>query len=63
MSAENWHEERERLVQLLTGLESGEITHIDNEGSYPLGRATPEKIAEVRKRLVTLNGRLGDGGA
>ena len=29
MSAENWHEERDRLVLLIEGIESGKVTHID----------------------------------
>ena len=31
MSAENWHEERDRIAQLLDGIESGKITHIDKQ--------------------------------
>jgi hypothetical protein len=31
MSTENWHEERDRLVQLLEGIDSGDATHVDQE--------------------------------
>lgn len=31
MSTENWHEERDRLVNLLESIESGAITHIAEE--------------------------------
>ena len=60
MSAENWHEERDRLVQLLDGIESGKITHID-EIDLPQPQATnPENVALLKERLAKLNARLGD---
>lgn len=31
VSAENWHEERDRLVKLLAAIEAGKITHIDEQ--------------------------------
>ena len=60
MKAENWHEERDRLVQLLQGIESGKITHIDEDDLRELQATNPENIAELRERLATLNARLGD---
>lgn len=60
MSAENWHEERDRLVQLLRAIETGEVTHIDEEGLRQLQATNPENIAELKVRLAKLNARLGD---
>jgi len=31
VSAENWHEERDRLIGLLEAIECGKVTHIDEE--------------------------------
>ena len=59
MSAENWHEERDRLVQLLKGIESGTITHIDEEDLRELQATSPKNVELLRKRLVKLNARLG----
>ena len=59
MSVENWHEERDRLVQLLEGIESGKITHIDEADLRELQATSPENIALLRKRLAKLNARLG----
>ena len=60
MSAENWHEERDRLVQLLKAIESGKVSHIDEDGLRQLQATNPENIAELRDRLAKLNARLGD---
>ena len=59
MSAENWHEERDRIAQLLSGIESGKITHIDDDELRELQATSPENIAVLRKRLAQLNSRLG----
>ena len=59
MNAENWHEERDRLVELLQGIESGKITHIDEEDLRELQATSPENVALLRKRLAQLNARLG----
>lgn len=59
MSAENWHEERDRLVQLLEGIESGKITHIDENDERQLQAASPKSIAVLKERLAKLNARLG----
>lgn len=59
MSAETWHEERDRLVQLLNGIETGEITHIDEEDLRQLQATTPENIEVLKRRLAELNARLG----
>ena len=58
MSAETWHEERDRLVRLLKGIETGEITHIDEEDLRQLQATNPENIAVLRRRLDQLNARL-----
>jgi hypothetical protein len=59
MSAENWHEERDRLVQLLEGIESGEVTHIGESNDRQLEVTNPKNVAELKKRLAQLNDRLG----
>ena len=61
MSAENWHEERDRLVRLLKAIESGKVTHIDEADLRQLQATTPENIAVLKKRLADLNDRLGRG--
>ena len=58
--AENWHEERDRLVLLLEGIESGKITHIDEDDLRQLQATNPANIAELKLRLAKLNARLGD---
>ncbi len=60
MSAENWHEERDRLIELLEAIESGKVTHIDAEDLRQLQPTNPENIALLRARLAKLNARLGD---
>lgn len=59
MSAENWHEERDRLERLLRAIESGEITHIDEDDLRELQATSPENIELLKKRLAKLNNRLG----
>ncbi|MBV9557161.1 MAG: hypothetical protein JO254_08760 [Pseudolabrys sp.] len=59
MSAENWHEERERLVRLLRAIETGKVSHVDEDGLRELQVANPENIAVLKKRLADLNARLG----
>lgn len=59
MSAENWHQERDRLVQLLAAIESGAITHVDEEDLRQLQPTNPENIEILRRRLEKLNARLG----
>ena len=61
MSAENWHEERDRLVLLLKAIESGKVTHIDEDDLRQLQAANPENVAVLKERLQKLNARLGDG--
>jgi hypothetical protein len=60
VSAENWHEERDRLVQLLDGIESGNITHIDEDDLRELQATNAENIEVLKRRLAELNARLGD---
>ena len=60
MSAENWHEERDRLIELLEGIESGKVTHVDEEDLRQLQPTNPETIALLKERLSKLNARLGD---
>ena len=58
VSAENWHEERDRLLRLLQAIESGGITHIDEDGLRELQPADAENIARLRARLAKLSARL-----
>lgn len=60
VSTENWHQERDRLVQLLRGIESGNITHIDEDDLRELQATSPENIAVLKGRVELLNARLGD---
>lgn len=60
VSAENWHEERDRLRRLLKGIESGRVTHIDEEDLRQLQATNPENIAVLKERLAQLNARLGE---
>lgn len=60
MNSESWHEERDRLVQLLQGIESGSITHIDEDDLRELQATNAENVAVLKKRLAQLNARLGD---
>lgn len=60
MSTESWREERDRLVQLLKAIETGKITHIDEDDLRQLQAISPENIAVLKKRVALLNNRLGD---
>jgi len=60
VSAENWHEERDRLIELLQAIESGKITHIDEADLRQLQPTNPENIALLKERIAKLNARLGD---
>ncbi len=59
MSAENWHEERDRLVRLLKAVESGDVTYIDESDKRQLQATNPENIVALKERLAKLNARLG----
>jgi hypothetical protein len=61
VSSENWAEERDRLVKLLDGIESGKITHVDQKNLRELQATTDGNIAALRARLAQLNTRLGRG--
>jgi hypothetical protein len=57
--SENWHEERDRLVKLLRAIESGKISHVDENGLRQLQATNPENIEWIKERIVELNRRLG----
>ena len=61
VSAENWNEERDRLVLLLEAVESGKVTHIDEDDLRQLRATNLENVASLKERLAKLNARLGDG--
>jgi hypothetical protein len=58
MGAETWHEERDRLVRLLEAIDTGKITHIDEEDLRQLQATNTENVAVLRRRLDQLNARL-----
>jgi hypothetical protein len=58
MSGENWHEERDRLMLLIKGIESGKITHIDEKDARQLQAIGPENVAALKERLAKLEARL-----
>ena len=59
MSAETWHEERDRLLRLLKAIEAGKVTHIDEDDERQLQATNPENIVALEDRLAILNARLG----
>jgi hypothetical protein len=63
VSAENWHEERDRLLRLLEAIESREITHIDEDGLRELQPANAENVGLLKARLAKLNARLSETSA
>jgi hypothetical protein len=58
VTGENWHEERDRLTQLIEAVESGQVTHIDEADLRQLQATNPENVAALKKRLAQLNERL-----
>ena len=56
---ESWREERDRLVELLKGIESGKITHVDEDDLRELQDTSPDNIAVLKGRVAQLNVRLG----
>ena len=60
MSEENWHEERDRLVQLIEAVEKGDVTHIDQGHLRQLQQTNPVNVAMLKDRLAKLNARLGE---
>jgi predicted nucleotidyltransferase len=58
VSAENWHEERDRLMRLLKAIETGKVTHVDEEDLRQLQATTPENVEALKQRLAELNDRL-----
>ena len=63
MNNETWRQERDRLVELLKGIESGKVTHVDEEDERQLQATTPGNILALKDRLAQLNARLGDNDA
>ncbi len=60
VSGENWHEERDRLVQLLEAIKAGQVTHIDQGQLRQLQATNPKNIAMLKDRLAKLNVRLSE---
>lgn len=61
MTGESWHEERDRLNQLPKGIESGTITHVDEDDLRQLQALSPRNVELFRERLAELEVRLGPG--
>jgi hypothetical protein len=59
VTGENWHEERDRIADLLNGIESGAITHVDEDGLRQLQALDAHNLERIKERLATLNERLG----
>ena len=57
--SESWLQERDRLVKLLKGIRSGQITHVDVDGLRELQATNPESIDWIESRVAELNRRLG----
>ena len=55
---ESWHDERNRLAQLLGAIEAGTVTHIDQQGLRQLQPADAENVSKLQQRLAVLDGRL-----
>lgn len=62
MSSENWHQERDRLLELLQAIERGDVTQSDGDNLRALQRTSPERLALLKERLAKLNARLDDKG-
>lgn len=60
VGAENWHQERERLLHLMSAIDSGQVTHIDEAGLRQLQATNPENVAALKERIAILNARIGD---
>jgi hypothetical protein len=56
---ESWTEERARLVRLISAIEAGNVTHIDNADARELQATTEANIAGLKARLAELDSRLG----
>ena len=60
MSTENRAEERETLRKLLQAVDTGNITHVDQDGTDQLGPTNENNVAALRARLAELNKRRGE---
>lgn len=60
MTGESWHEERERIIRLLNGIDSGVVTYVDQENLRHLAAVNPRNLALLKERLANLNARLGN---
>lgn len=56
---ESWRQERDRLLKLLKAIESGDVTHVDEDGLRQLQATNAENIAWIRSRIAELTDRLG----
>ena len=59
MTGESWHEERERIIRLLNGIDAGVVTHVDEQNLRHLAAVNPRNLALLKERLANLNARLG----
>jgi hypothetical protein len=60
VSSENWHEERDRLVRLVKGIESGTITRFDEGDPRQVRIETAaQRLDRLKCRVAELDSRLG----
>jgi hypothetical protein len=59
VSAENWHEERDRLARLLKASETGKVSRIDEDDLRQLPPTNPEKHRLVEKTTGGAERSLG----
>ena len=64
MSSENWHEERDRLVRLVKGIEAGKITRFDEgDAGQVLIETATQRLDRLKRRVAELDSRLGTHGS
>ena len=63
VSAENWHEERDRLAKLVKGIESGKITRFgEGETGQVVAETAAQRLDRLKRRVAELDSRLGTHG-
>jgi hypothetical protein len=61
--SENWHEERDRLIKLLKGVDDGTVTHVDQDALRNLQATNPQNVQKLKDRLAKLTARLSTNDA
>jgi hypothetical protein len=61
VDSEEWRSQREKFLDQLHRLETGRISHWDENGSGELNRnTTDESVERVKQRLADLDARFTD---